>query len=79
MNVIFEENIKTIKFSELEVGQCFETNGLVHLKIDKFTDFENNVHTYNCFCFDDNTFYTMFVNDEVIPVEAELHVRYKKD
>lgn len=34
MNVIFEDNIKTIKFSELEVGECFEVEGLVHLKIN---------------------------------------------
>ena len=41
--------------------------------------FVNNEQTYNCFCFDDNEFYTMFDNDEIIPVEAELHVRYKKE
>jgi len=40
VNVIFEENIKTIKFSELEVGQCFEMNGLVHLKMDTLSDYE---------------------------------------
>lgn len=80
MNVIFEENIKTIKFSELEVGKCFEVEGLIHLKINnKEKIFVNNEQTYNCFCFDDNEFYTMFDNDEIIPVEAELHVRYKKE
>ena len=77
MNVIFEENIKTIKFSELAVGKCFEVEGLVHLKIDKFIDFAND--EYNCFCFDDNQLYRMFEDDEIIPVEAELHVRYKKE
>ena len=77
MNVIFEENIKTVKFSELEVGTCFKVDGFVHLKIDKFVDFANDY--YNCFCFEDDKFYTMFENTEVIPVEAELHVRYKKE
>lgn len=76
MNVIFEEDIKTIKFSELEVGECFEVEGLVHIKIDNFA---NDEQTYNCFCFDDNEFYTMFDNDEIIPIEAEVHVRYKKE
>ncbi|MBO7697058.1 MAG: hypothetical protein J6Y28_05055 [Acholeplasmatales bacterium] len=77
MNVIFEEHVKTIKFSELEVGECFEVDGFVHVKIDKFIDFAND--DYNCFCFYDNKLYTMFDSTEIIPVEAELHVRYKKE
>lgn len=43
MNVIFEETIKTIKFSELEIGECFEVDGLVHIKINnKEKIFVNN-------------------------------------
>lgn len=77
MNVVkIKPNV--VKFSEIEVGKCFEYDGNVYLKINAFYEWTscskyNTINLNNsCFDFFDDRFYVFKVN-------ATLSINYSME
>jgi hypothetical protein len=68
MNVIDQRGGKTVKFSEVEVGDMFEINGVVSIKIEP-NDTQESQNSFNL-----NENQTEYINadDEVLKLNCTL-------
>lgn len=77
MNIVKIES-SVVKFSKIEVGDCFEYNGNIYLKTNIFCN-EGSYTTYNAINLNNNAFEYFYCDTDVIKVNAILSIEYNME